>query len=190
MNRQCLEPCTITYLDKFYSIFDEMMRGMTGAALNCSISYNFIVQMIPHHKAAIEMSRNILQYTTNKSIQDIASGIIEEQTKSIADMEAILDFCCGYENTQEELGIYLGKVNSVMNSMFYKMNNACATNQINCNFMREMIPHHEGAVEMSRMALRFSICPQLMPILDAIITSQERGIVQMQNLMKCLGCEQ
>lgn len=190
MNRQCFEPCIVRYLDKFYCIFDEMMRGMTGAELNCSISHNFIVQMIPHHRAAIEMSRNILRYTSNKSIQDIASGIITEQTKSIADMENILDFCCGYENGEEEISVYQGKVNAVMNTMFYRMNNACATNQINCNFMREMIPHHEGAVGMSKTALKFDICPQLVPILDAIITSQERGIVQMQNLMKCLGCEQ
>ena len=190
MNRQCLEPCIVKYLDKFYCIFDEMMRGMTGAEFNCSISYNFIVQMIPHHRAAIEMSQNILRYTSNKSIQDIASGIITEQTKSIADMEKILDFCCGYENSEEEVSVYQGKVNAVMNTMFHKMNNACATNQINCNFMREMIPHHEGAVGMAKTALKYDICPQLVPVLNAIITSQERGIVQMQNLMKCLGCEQ
>ena len=190
MNKQCLDPCIVKYLDRFYCIFDEMMRGMTGAESNCSISHNFIVQMIPHHRAAIEMSHNILRYTSNKSIQDIASGIITEQTKSIADMEKILDFCCGYENLADALGIYQSKTNAIMNTMFYKMSNACATNQINCNFMREMIPHHEGAVEMSKTALKFDICPQLVPILDAIITSQERGILQMQNLMRCLGCEQ
>lgn len=190
MNRQCLDPCIVKYLDKFYCIFDAMMRGMTNAELNCSISHNFIVQMIPHHRAAIEMSHNILQYTSNKSIQDIASGIITEQTKSIADMENILDFCCGYENSEDELSIYKGKTDAVMNHMFHKMNSACATNQINCNFMREMIPHHEGAVGMSKITLKFELCPQLVPILDAIITSQERGILQMQNLMRCLGCAQ
>lgn len=189
MNRQCLEPCTITYLDKFYCIFDKMMRGMTGAALSCSISYNFIVQMIPHHQAAIAMSQNILQYTTNRSLQEIAAGIVAEQTKSIEDMEKIMDFCSGYENAQEELCIYLSKVNAIMNRMFHKMSHACATNQVNCDFMREMIPHHEGAVEMSKTTLQFGICPQLVTILDAIISSQERGIIQMQNLMKCLGCE-
>ena len=105
-------------------------------------------------------------------------------------MDKIRDFCCGYENSEEEVSVYQGKVNAVMNTMFHKMNNACATNQINCNFMREMIPHHEGAVGMAKTALKYDICPQLVPVLDAIITSQERGIVQMQNLMKCLGCEQ
>lgn len=190
MNRQCLDSCVVKYLERFYCIFDEMMRGMTGAELNCSISHNFILQMIPHHRAAIEMSQNILQYTSNKAIQDIASGIITEQTKSISNMEEILDFCGGYENSAAELNMYQNKINRIVNSMFRDMSNACATNQINCNFMREMIPHHEGAVQMSETTLKFGICPQLVPILDAIIVSQERGIMQMQNLMKCLGCDQ
>ena len=110
MNRQCLEPCVAAYLNKFYCIFDEMMRGMSGTGINCSISHNFIVQMIPHHKAAIEMAQNLLRYTSNPSLQEIASGIVTEQTKSIAEMEKILDFCCGYENSQDELCIYLSKI--------------------------------------------------------------------------------
>lgn len=40
-----------------------MIQGMTDDELDESISHNFIVQMIPHHKAAIEMSQNLLQYT-------------------------------------------------------------------------------------------------------------------------------
>lgn len=53
-----------------------MIQGMTEAELTGSISDNFIVQMIPHHRAAIEMSGNILKYTTSIPLQEIALGII------------------------------------------------------------------------------------------------------------------
>ena len=46
--------------------------------------------------------------------------------------------------------------------------------------MNEMIPHHEGAVRLSKNALEHCICPQLIPILEAIITSQEKGISEMK----------
>ncbi len=49
---------------------------MSNAKLTNSISHNFIVQMIPHHEAAIEMSENILKYTSNDSLQNIASNKI------------------------------------------------------------------------------------------------------------------
>lgn len=75
-----------------------------------------------------------------------------------------------------------------MQTMFSNMHRACATNQINCNFMWEMIPHHEGAVLMSEITLQFNICPELKPILDLIISSQKKGISEMQNLLHCLEC--
>ena len=59
--------------------------------------------------------------------------------------------------------------------------------QIDVNFMREMIPHHEGAVRMSENALRYPICPELIPILQAIVTSQRRGVRQMEQLLRCFG---
>ena len=63
---------TKNYLARFYDILCQMIQGMTNAKLTDSISYNFIVQMIPHHRAAIEMSRNILQYTTFVPLQPIS----------------------------------------------------------------------------------------------------------------------
>ena len=54
---------TKEYLNTFYCILDQMVREMTTANLTESISNNFIVQMIPHHQAAIRMSENLLKYT-------------------------------------------------------------------------------------------------------------------------------
>lgn len=51
---------TKQYLCCFYEILDNMIEEMTNAKLTNSISHNFIVQMIPHHQAAIKMSQNIL----------------------------------------------------------------------------------------------------------------------------------
>ncbi|MDE5679068.1 MAG: DUF305 domain-containing protein, partial [Lachnospiraceae bacterium] len=92
MNTSCrLSNVTKNYLSRFHCILDEMIQGMTTAKLTDSISHNFIVQMIPHHRAAIEMSDNILRYTTNIPLQDIAASIVSEQTKSIANMEEVLN---------------------------------------------------------------------------------------------------
>ena len=75
-----------------------------------------------------------------------------------------------------------------MRNMFCRMEEARAVNELGCNFMREMIPHHQGAVEMSANALQYHICPELRPVLNAIIASQQRGIRQMRRLLRRLGC--
>lgn len=178
-----------TYLEAYNKILCDMIENMTNAELNNSISHNFIVQMIPHHMAAIEMSCNILKYTSDEAVREIASNIVSEQTKSIENMKEIIDRCSCVVNSRQELCWFQDKMDSIMNNMFYKMQNACATNRLNCDFLREMIPHHMGAVQMSETVLNCKICPELRPILRSIITSQRRGIFQMQKLLNCLGCE-
>lgn len=176
------------YLTAFYRILDEMIRDMTSAELTDSISHNFIVQMIPHHQAAIGMSRNILQYTTNLQLQEIASNIIETQTQSVEQMSAILCRCSEQMDAERDRRLYQRRMEQIMRTMFADMSCARAGNRVDCNFLREMIPHHRGAVQMSKNALQYALCPGLYPILEAIIASQERGICQMERLLRCIGC--
>lgn len=175
---------TKIYLSRFYEILGEMIHEMCGAELTDSISQNFIVQMIPHHRAAIEMSRSVLEYTAPEPVRRIASRIIEEQTRSIRDMEAALPVCCTQENTEQDRQDYLRRFGEITRTMFARMGAACATNQISADFMREMIPHHQGAIRMSENALRFPICPELKPILQSIITSQKAGVREMECLLR------
>jgi len=91
------------------------------------------------------------------------------------------------ENTRADQIRYQDRMNQIKQTMFTKMENARTTGHINCDFMREMIPHHMGAVEMASLTLAYPICPELRPILQAIITSQQKGICQMQTLLQNLG---
>lgn len=184
MQNSCqLSQQTLDYLSRFHGILDEMIAGMTGASRNQSISHNFIVQMIPHHRAAIEMSRNILQYTGNRHVRQIASNIIASQTKSIADMQAVEAQCSGVTNSQQELLLYQRRMELIFSEMFSRMGSAPEDNCLARIFMQEMIPHHEGAIRMSENTLKYDICDGLRPILRAIITSQSQGVREMQALL-------
>lgn len=173
------------YLETFDSILNEMIKKMSAAELMDSVSHNFIVQMIPHHRAAIEMSKNILTYTTSITVQNIAEQIIDEQTQSIDDMKKILGRCSKRPDCEYNICSYQRKMDHIMNAMFHEMGNTCATNQLNANFMREMIPHHIGAIRMANTTLEYPICPELKPMLYAIISSQQREVRQMQRLLRC-----
>ena len=179
---------TEAYLDRYREILSNMIDRMENARRTESISNDFIVQMIPHHMAAIEMAKNLLRYTTDLNLQRIADGIITEQTQSIEDMRAIRCLCLNQTNTQTDRNRYDSRTESILDTMFQSMENARSTNNIDCNFIREMIPHHEGAVHMSENALRFDLCPGLVPILHAIIKSQRRGIRELRQLQRRLGC--
>ena len=189
MNRQCqLSNVARDYLETYQCILENMIKGMTCANLTDSISSNFISQMIPHHQAAIEMCQNLLRFTTNVPLQNIAQNIICEQTRSIENMQEIACGCEQCTNCRQDLCQYQERANCIMNTMFRDMKCVNGTNQINADFIRQMIPHHRGAIEMCQNALCYNICPQLTPILKSIICSQERGIAQMERLLKCMNC--
>lgn len=175
------------YLTRFYQILDEMIWEMSRAEGNHSISHNFIIQMIPHHRAAIEMSKNLLWYNPSAPLKKIARGIISEQTKGIADMKVILDRCSECVNSERDLALYQRRIENTMSTMFDQMGIAPDTNNIDVDFMREMIPHHEGAIRMSETALQYDVCPELVPILQGIIGSQKKGVQEMEVLLRQAG---
>ncbi len=177
---------TKEYLNKFYDILDEMVEEMTGAPLTNSISHNFIVQMIPHHRAAIEMSVNILSYSENNALRGIAANIIAYQKKGIEDMRRILLICSSYKNDENSLRLYEKRFKWISSAMFYEMGNSYADNNIDADFMREMIPHHRGAIRMCENLLSFEICPELKPVAEKIILTQKRGISDMEKLLESI----
>lgn len=183
-----LSRVTRQYLDTYERILQDMIRQMRKVTLTDSISHNFIIRMLPHHQAAIEMSQNLLQYTTNLPLQDIALHIISEQTQSIARMRDILRTCSALGNSRQDLHNYEQLLSSILQTMFSNMQHARFTNDINCNFMWEMIPHHQGAVAMARTTLQYPICPELKSVLQNIIVSQRQGILQMQQLQRRMHC--
>lgn len=170
------------YLDAYYRILDEMKREMTSAARTGSISRNFITQMIPHHRAAVKMCENVLRYLTSGPVSDLARTIIRQQTQGIAEMEDILCPCGAVCNRPQEVSRYLRRNARVLNAMFFAMAHVSGVG-VEQNFLREMIPHHEGAVRMSENALSFCVCQPLRPILQNIIATQKREIGEMRQLL-------
>ena len=83
-----------------------------------------------------------------------------------------------------ENATYLEEFHHIVKTMICEMTSARLKDSISYNFIVQMIPHHEGAVQMSKLTLLFRICPQLKPILQAIIKEQEQGICEMEDLLR------
>ena len=79
------------YLEQYSKMFaDDSMSRHTDPSGADSLDQAFAEGMIMHHQMAVDMARDILEYTDYEEIRTMAQNIIDVQEKEIAQMEKIV----------------------------------------------------------------------------------------------------
>lgn len=178
-----------TYLCCFYQTLDGMIQGMTAAVLTQSISHNFAVQMVPHCRAAAQMSNNVLRFTQDKAVRRLAQRMAEDCALCAEQLEDVLPACAQLTNARTDLRLYQRRMDLIYREMYAKMGSAPENNARAAVFLQQMIPHHQGAVRMAENALKYDVCTELVPLLRAIAVRQRQDIAQMRSLLRASRCQ-
>ena len=82
---------TVAIGNEMQLIMDNMMADMAAIEITGNNDIDFLKGMIPHHQAAIDVSKKILEYTKDDKIKEIANRIIKAQEKEIEDMNNMIN---------------------------------------------------------------------------------------------------
>ena len=55
------------------------------------------------------------------------------------------------------------------------------------DFLRGMIPHHQGAIEMARIVMAQGKDPEVRKLAEAVVRDQEKEVAMMREMLKKLG---
>ncbi len=133
----------------------------------------FMSMMIAHHEGAIEMSEWILERTDDRELIETAEAIIAAQGPEIEQMRQWLQEWYG---VAEPDPMMMRMMHDDMEMMMRRMETEYDEPEV--GFLREMIEHHIGAVEMALPVFTQSVRPELRELAHTIIVDQAGEIYE------------
>lgn len=156
------------------------MNSDPGAA-DQPYDLQFLDSMIHHHNGAIAMAKMVLGKTERPELKAFAQKIIDDQTKEIAVMQQLRDkwYAGKPSAVNMEMSGMVGGM-KMMNGEHMKEMGDMEPAHFDNHFLNMMIAHHEGAVVMSKEALKKAEHPETKRLAEAIMKAQQPEIEQMK----------
>jgi uncharacterized protein (DUF305 family) len=167
----------------FESAMGTMMTGMmtpfTGKA-----DLDFVAGMMPHHQGAIDMAKVVLKFGKDPEIKKLAEGVVAAQEGEITLMKDWLA-----KTDQAALPVSEDSRTANEQAMITMMKDMTVplTGDADVDFVKGMILHHQGAVDMAKAALQFAKDPAILKLASNVVSAQEGEMTVMKEWLKRKG---
>lgn len=175
------------YLDEQATIISDMLENMRVKESG-SAELDFLISMIPHYEASIDLSKSyLLLGGTNNKLKSLANEIIKEQTEEIENMRELIQEIqksgiTGPEKEKDYLEIY----NKMISSHQHITEETGASNTVEKAYIEGMVIHHQMAVDMANAILKYSSHHEILDIAEDILEMQKEEINQMEEIFNDL----
>ncbi|HBA96578.1 MAG TPA: DUF305 domain-containing protein [Lachnospiraceae bacterium] len=169
------------YLKEQDIILSDMMDNMSVKESG-SAELDFLIGMIPHHEAAIEITKSYLKYGgKNRKLKKLAEEIIEDQIEEAGEMRILVKKIESQTGTDKEKErAYLDFYNKMMSSHQNIQHETETASNVESAYIEGMVIHHQMAADMAKAILENTRHDETRDIAEDIIERQEEEISQME----------
>lgn len=129
---------------------------------------SFIDGLVPHHEMALMMADDAVAKASHESLKMMAKKMKEDQAAEIAELKKIRKNLFGSDSTPSGMA----------------MKDMPAGEMYDMMWMHMMIDHHQGAIDLSSLALDAGIADPLESIAEKAIDAQKMEQAMLQDSLK------
>ena len=172
-------PSTKAYETAMAGMMKGMMTPPTGKP-----DLDFMQGMIPHHQGAVDMAKAVLRYGKDAQVKTLAENVVKTQESEITMMKAWLGKT---DKNALPASPEAAKGNEQAMAAMMKDMKAPYTGDADVDFVKGMIPHHQGAIDMAKVALQYAKDPDVLKLAGDVVKAQEAEIAFMKDWLAKRG---
>jgi uncharacterized protein (DUF305 family) len=119
--------------------------------------------------------KKLLAAATIVAVSGVAFAQMSHDGMMMMDMEGMMKNMMPAEGDSDSTKAFKQADMDMMHGMSVEY-----TGNADVDFRTKMIPHHQGAIDMAKVALQFATDPSTKAMAEAIIAAQEKEIAEMQ----------
>jgi uncharacterized protein (DUF305 family) len=161
-----------------YGQAEMQMHERMMAAVGANASESWVKKMIEHHRGAIEMSNVLLAQGGPEPVLSMARKTIADQGKEIEELERMVQAGGIGAGTSGDANPY----KQSEQTMHQKMMAATGADAAE-TWMRKMIEHHRGAVDMSNILVAQGGDPKVLEKARMTASKQQKEIQHLEQML-------
>jgi uncharacterized protein (DUF305 family) len=181
MKATIMVPSTEAYRHINHTMHEAMNIEFTG-----NPDIDFLRGMIPHHQGALDMAAVQKQYGQDGTVKFFTNKVQRDQTKEIRWMRILLQTLEYEQDATQPINEAAIEAFKTGNHAMHHNMETPYTDNADIDFMTGMIPHHEGAVVMSKIVLEHGEDKRVKDLATAIINAQVSEITTMKKWLSRL----
>ncbi len=164
---------------------DEQTNNKYSTLRGDDFDATYIGEMIAHHEGAVSMAEQAIAMTSRQEIRTLAEGIMQSQSQEIGQMR---DWQKEWNYTVTSGGhAHHSASGSGMSGDMAQMQSkldGLEGEAYDREFLKQMILHHEQAIEMSRYASTNAGHQEVKDLAASVTTAQKKEVEQMKEWQK------
>jgi uncharacterized protein (DUF305 family) len=176
-NHAGMDHSNMNHADSSSSMPEHSMASSPDAE-KAPLELQFLDTMIAHHQGAVDMANLVEARAQHSEVKELAHSIVADQEREIMQMSKWREQWYG-ENPKAINMTFPGMHEGMAGMDTNKLQNLTGVD-FDIEFLKQMIPHHEGAVTMAKALIAGNAKPEVKELAGDIVRSQTAEVAQMK----------